>query len=166
MSIRLWLVRHGATDWSEAGRFLGWADVALNRRGRRQARGLRQRLSREPFASVWSSDLVRSTETARLAAGGATSDPRLRELHFGDLEGMRWDDCSPVVQEELLSFDDFRAPGGESVDELRRRVLDFARGLPSGEHLVFTHGGVIRLLLREAGRDGRVAPGALEQVVL
>lgn len=166
MSIHLWLVRHGATDWSDAGRFLGWADVHLNRRGRRQANALRQRLPREPFASVWSSDLVRSTETAQLAVGGAASDWRLRELDFGDLEGMRWDDCSPVMQAELFSFDHFRAPGGESVDELRRRVLDFARGLPSGEHLVFSHGGVIRLLLRESGRDGKVVPGALEQVVL
>ncbi|MGH2662649.1 MAG: histidine phosphatase family protein [Actinomycetota bacterium] len=166
MSVRLWLVRHGTTDWSDAGRLLGWTDVALNVNGRRQARALREGLSGGVFASVWSSDLIRATETANLAAGGATADERLRELNFGELEGKHWDECSPFIQQRLLFFDEFAAPGGESVCELQIRVLDFTAGLHEGEHLLFTHGGVIRALLRHAGRDARVPPGAVEQVVL
>src|SRR5206468_4159010 len=113
------------------------------------------------FAGVWSSDLSRCTETARLAAGGARRDERLRELNFGTLEGLRWADCSDEIRRSLLAFDDFRAPGGESVRDLRERVGSFLGSLEGGEHLVFTHGGVIRSLLRERARDRFVEPGAV-----
>jgi probable phosphoglycerate mutase len=63
------------------------------------------------------------------------------------------------VQGALLEFGGFEAPGGESVAAFGQRVVGFLRGLPGGEHALFTHGGVIRVLLREAGRDPRVAPG-------
>ena len=161
ISARLWLVRHGATDWSDKGRLNGWADVFLNERGRLQAERLAAWLAGKAFAGVWSSDLSRSTETARLAASGAATDERLRELDFGELEGRTWDECPPEVRQALAAFDDFEAPGGEAVTQLRRRVHEFAMALGDGDHLVFTHGGVIRLLLREAGRDASVTPGEM-----
>jgi 2,3-bisphosphoglycerate-dependent phosphoglycerate mutase len=166
MSLRLWLVRHGATDWSDAGRLNGWTDVPLNEWGRRQARSLTQSLASRQFTGVWSSDLVRATETARLAAKEAVGDSRLRELDFGRLEGSRWEECRSEVRRALLAFEGFRAPGGESMAELRSRVLGFVDELPGGEHLVFTHGGVIRLLLRGAGLDRRLPPGAFVRVAL
>lgn len=166
VSVRLWLVRHGSTDWSEAGRLNGWADVPLNDRGRAQARSLAERLNGMRFAGVWSSDLLRARETARLAAGGAVPDPRLRELDFGTLEGRRWEEVSPQARRALVAFEGFGAPGGESVDSLRSRVLRFVGALPEGDHLVFTHGGVIRLLLRRAGDDRWVLPGDVVPVAL
>lgn len=166
MSVRLWLVRHAATDWSEAHRFCGSTDVPLNARGRQQARALGERLAAEGFTSTWSSDLARAEETGRLAVGGAAADPRLRELHFGELEGKRWEDCTADMRAALLAFDGFRAPGGESVGELRSRVLAFVDTLADGDYLVFTHGGVIRVLLRERGRDEEIPPAGLQQVVL
>lgn len=166
MSVRLWLVRHGSTDWSDAGRLNGWTDIPLNDRGKRQATSLRARLAGMAFAGVWSSDLVRAMETARLAAGGAVPDPRLRELDFGALEGKRWADIPEAAQRALLAFDGFEAPGGESVADLAVRIHRFVEGLLDGDHLVFTHGGVIRLLLRRAADDRRVAPGELVHPVL
>jgi 2,3-bisphosphoglycerate-dependent phosphoglycerate mutase len=166
MSVRLWLVRHAATDWSEAHRFCGSTDVPLNARGRRQARALGVRLGAKTFKGMWSSDLTRAEETGRLAVGGTATDPRLRELHFGELEGKRWEDAAADVRAALLAFDGFGAPGGESVGELRNRVLAFVGTLGDGDHLVFTHGGVIRVLLREQGRDEEVPPAGLQQVVL
>lgn len=164
VSIRLWLARHGATDWSESGRLLGWTDVPLNRAGRNQARRIGELLSHVSLTSCWSSDLRRATETARLAVGDAVADLRLRELDFGDLEGMMWNDFAADVREELLRFDGFRAPGGESVPELRSRVLAFIDSLPDGDHALFTHGGVVRVVLREVSRDRRVAPGDVVRV--
>jgi probable phosphoglycerate mutase len=161
---RLWLVRHGATDWSDAGRLTGWRDIPLNDVGRRQAQLLRGRLRATEFDGIWSSDLSRAMDTARLAVGGARADERLRELDFGELEGRTWDQCSPEVQAELVSFDRFVARGGESVSELRSRVLAFTDALSDGRHLVFTHGGVIRVLLRLTGRDHPVPPGGLMQL--
>ncbi len=161
VSTHLWLVRHGATEWSDAGRLNGWTDISLNEVGRRQSERLRMLLRTIEFDGVWSSDLARATETARLAVGGAVPDRRLRELDFGDLEGRTWAECPPTMQKELLAFDGFVAPRGESVRRLRDRVFQFAGSLSRGNHLVFTHGGVIRVLLRGADRDVHVEPGEL-----
>jgi probable phosphoglycerate mutase len=166
MSPRLWLVRHGPTDWSDAGRLNGWTDVPLNDRGRLQARFLAKRLEDVGFAGVWSSDLTRGEETARLALREPVIDPRLRELDFGALEGKRWEEISPEMHRGLAAFEGFAAPGGESVADLRSRVFRFVEALPEGDHVVFTHGGVIRLLLRQTGADRRVLPGEVVQVVL
>ncbi len=164
VTTRLWLVRHGATDWSEAGRFNGWTDVSLNEVGRRQSERLREHLRAREFDAIWSSDLVRATETAGLAAGAAVLDRRLREIDFGTLEGLTWAECPARVREALIGFEGFEAPGGESLNRLRDRVLEFVDGLTHGDHLIFTHGGVIRVLSRAAGRDAQVEPGNLLRV--
>jgi probable phosphoglycerate mutase len=165
VTTRLWLVRHGATDWSEAGRFNGWTDVSLNEVGRRQSERLREHLSATHFDGIWSSDLVRATETARLAGSSAVPDRRLREIDFGDLEGLTWAECPAPVQEALVAFERFEAPGGESVTHLRDRALEFIDGLSPGNHLVFTHGGVIRVLSRGVDGDVNVPPGGLLRLV-
>ena len=149
----LWLVRHAQTDWSGTGRLCGWTDVPLNAHGRDQARALAWTLAGHRFTSAWSSDLGRAVETAVLSYGNAVTDPRPRELNFGAFEGLQWADLAPPIQEAMLSFDDFAAPDGEAVDALRQRVLAFVTELPPGDHLVFTHGGVMRMVLRQARSD-------------
>ena len=160
----LWLVRHGDTEWSEHGRLCGWADPPLSPAGIEQAARLNPRLRDRPFEGAWSSDLARASEFARLCFGEVRLDARLRELDFGDLEGKTWDEFDEETQEALMRFDGFTAPGGESVETLRERVLGFLADLRRGNHLIFTHGGVIRLLqtLRGPGQPPR--PG--EMVVL
>lgn len=88
-------------------------------------------------------------------------DERLREFDFGEIEGKRFDDLEDKIQKGLLLFDGFVAPGGEAVDTFRDRVAGFFAGLTHGRHLVVTHGGVIRLLMREQGSDLRIDPGGL-----
>ena len=94
------------------------------------------------------------------------SDSRLRELNFGVLEGRTWHECSTQVQQALLDFDQFVAPNGESVADLDARVRSFIAALPAGAHLVFTHGGVIRLLQRSAGITSSVEPGEMVRLPL
>jgi probable phosphoglycerate mutase len=60
-----------------------------------------------------------------------------------------------------MRFEGFRAPGGESYEDLRARVHAFVDELPPGRHVVFTHGGVVRLLAREVGEDRFVRTGTL-----
>ena len=148
---------------SDAGRFNGWTDVALNERGRAQAHALRDRLA-PAYDGIWASDLARAVETAAIASVAAQTDRRLRELDFGELEGKTWDGCPPDVRRSLLEFDSFVAPGGESTSGLRERVGDFVSSLEPGRHLLFTHGGVIRVLLRARGIDRRVEPGEIVEV--
>lgn len=159
--LELWLVRHGETTRNRDGRLAGWANVRLTARGRAQAAALKDVLAGERFAGVWSSDLARARTTARIAWGGAVADARLREIDFGRLEGVFWNDLKPAFKEPLLRFDGFAAPGGESILELIARVRGFVGELAPGRNLIFSHGGVIRSLTREAGDDGFQPTGSL-----
>jgi len=157
----LWLVRHGETPASRGRTLAGWTDVPLTERGEAQAAALRPVLADEHFDGVWSSDLVRAVTTARRARGEPTRDRRLREISFGDLEGADYTAMDEDLQKQLMRFEGFSAPGGESFDGLRDRVVSFIEALPPGRHAVFTHGGVVRLLAREVGEDRFVPTGTL-----
>ena len=110
---------------------------------------------------MWSSNLRRAVSTARLAWGEPRLDERLREIGFGALEGLPWETLDRELQEELARFEGFAAPGGESFADLRSRVLSFVDDLTPGRHVLFTHGGVVRLLSREVGEDTFVPTGTL-----
>lgn len=157
----IWLVRHGATEWSEAGRYCGHADPPLTPRGRREVLPRRADIAAIPYEYLWSSDLQRCIETARIVAGEPTVDRRLREFDFGEIDGLRFDDLDETTQKGLVAFDGFAAPGGESVAAFQDRIHGFFDELPTGRHVIVTHGGVIRLLLRRHGHDFRVPPGGL-----
>ena len=159
--LELWLVRHGETPASRGRTLAGWTNVPLTEEGERQAAALRPRLAGQHFDSVWSSDLDRALHTARLAWGEPRQDARLREMSFGDLEGQAWEALTPEQQDGLARFAGFAAPGGESFEALRVRVHSLVDSLGPGRHLLFTHGGVVRLLSREAGEDSFVATGTL-----
>lgn len=157
----LWLVRHGVTDWNVDGRLAGWSDIPLNAFGERQALALREDLKLRTFSAVWSSDLTRSLDTARLSWGEPRVDARLREIDFGRFEGLHWSKLPAEAQNDLLGFEGFHAPDGESVAQLRGRVSAFLETLPDGDNLIFTHGGVIRLLLRDRCEDRYVRHGEM-----
>ena len=150
----VWLVRHGQTAWNVDRRFQGWTDVPLDRTGRDQARQLRSTLESTEFDGIWSSDLSRAVETARLAAGSPVVDRRLREMDFGHIEGAVWDELAPEVREGLKRFEGFVVPGGESTESFKSRVFEFLDELPDGRHLVVAHGGVLGAVGRLCGEEG------------
>ncbi|HJR45904.1 MAG TPA: histidine phosphatase family protein [Actinomycetota bacterium] len=160
----IWLVRHGTTDWTQAGKLNGWTDVPLNEMGRAEAAALAADAGLPADAAIWSSDLQRATETA-LSLGAPREDARLRELDFGDLEGLTWAELEPETRRSLVDFDGFVAPAGESVAALGRRVEAFLSALEPGDHVVVTHGGVIRYLLRQTATDRHVAAGEAVRLV-
>jgi len=159
--IELWLVRHGETTASAARRIAGCSDPPLTAVGRREAAALRLPLDGNAFASIWSSDLDRTLTTARLAWGEPTPDPRLREVDFGNWEGRGYDEVDPIVAQVFLRFRDFEIPGGDSHEGFRMRVHSFVDELVCGRHLLFVHGGVIRILTQDLGLDRFVATGTL-----
>jgi probable phosphoglycerate mutase len=157
----LWLIRHGETTYGAERRVAGWADPALTPRGEKEAEALRSVLDGNRFDTAWSSDLQRTIITSRLAYGPVVADERLREIGFGELEGTRYDDVATDEGRNLLEFRSFAAPGGESVEDVRHRVQGFVDALPDGRHLLFVHGGVIRVLTQDLGVDRFVATGSL-----
>ncbi|MDX1448925.1 MAG: histidine phosphatase family protein [Acidimicrobiia bacterium] len=155
MTVRISFVRHGRTPWNLDRRLLGWTDIGLDGVGEQQARDLGARLDMSPYERIVSSDLSRATATARLAGWTRTeADWRLREIDFGELEGLTWDSLAPEVREGLIAFDGFTAPGGESTADFVGRVVDALEGFDDGTHMVVTHGGVIRAVLRQCGQSG------------
>ncbi|HNR00235.1 MAG TPA: histidine phosphatase family protein, partial [Trueperaceae bacterium] len=87
--VELWLIRHGETEWNRQGRIQGHSDNPLNDLGRAQARALGGRLAVVRFDRIYSSDLGRAIETARLVFPDRAieTDVRLREVSAGVLEG-------------------------------------------------------------------------------
>jgi probable phosphoglycerate mutase len=159
--MELWLVRHGETTYSFGKRVAGWSDPPLTERGREQAQALKAVIDGSRFDGVWSSDLVRAVESARLAWGEPTPDRRLRECNFGSLEGCTYAEADGVYGAVFRTFRDFQAPDGESHDQLRERIHAFLDGLPPGRHLLVVHGGVIRVITQDLGLDRFVATGSL-----
>ena len=159
--VHLWLVRHGQSTANLEGTFAGSSDVSLTETCMEQALALAPKLDDQSFDSVWSSDLRRAMQTARLAFGEPALDSRLREINFGELEGRMWEQVGETYRNALLEFQSFSAPGGENLDQFKGRVLDFVGGLHAGKHLLFVHGGVIRVLTAHLGEDRFVSNGSL-----
>lgn len=157
MSVVLHLIRHGQSTANRERRIAGWTDAPLTDRGRDEARRLKDLLTPSDYASVWSSDLSRARDTALLAGLVPREDPRLRELNFGDLEGVHWPDVAEQHGPALANFESFTAPNGEPVPEMRDRIFDLIGELPTGRHALFCHGGVIRIVLASFGTHRFVA---------
>src|SRR5215210_4306248 len=150
MPTRIILARHGETDWNRERRWQGHSDRPLNDTGREQAEALAGELAGEPISAIYSSDLVRAHETARIVAERLGLDvvavPGLRERRFGSWEGLE------DVEVERR-FPGVRSPpDGETREEMSRRVLDSLNEIAAGNRgetvLVVSHGGPIRALLR------------------
>jgi probable phosphoglycerate mutase len=158
----LLFIRHGETDWNRLQRFQGQIDVPLNEAGERQAARLAARLAAERHDAFYSSDLLRARQTAAPLASAWGLEPTahagLREQSFGVLEGLD----VPTIKERhpdlwarwLEHEGDFALPGGESLQQFHRRVLDTVRDLAArhaGARLALvTHGGVLDMLWRTA----------------
>ena len=122
---------------------------------------MRSVIDGERFDGIWSSDLQRAVDSARLAWGEPTQDRRLRECHFGPYEGSSYDAVEPDHVEVFLRFRDFDIDDGDSHQSFRARVISFVDELPPGRHLLFVHGGVIRILTQDLGLDRFVATGSV-----
>ena len=92
------LARHGETDWNRERRFQGHADPPLNETGREQARTLAAELAGEELDAVYTSDLARANETAKIIASRlgvpVVVDAELREIDVGEWQGLTWPEAA------------------------------------------------------------------------
>jgi broad specificity phosphatase PhoE len=156
---RLYLVRHGATEWNTTKRAQGQADVPLTAEGRIQATDTAERLARTDVAGVYSSDLTRASDTARLIAAShgldVVEDPDLREIDQGDWTGLTTDEIRTKWPDRWGPARHYtERPGGESPQQVRKRALEAIRRIvekhPDEDVVVVSHGGTIRWLSAEA----------------
>ena len=165
---RIWLTRHGETEWNACGKLQGHTDIPLNDTGRQQATAIAARFSSMHPAtkidSVWSSDLGRARQTgAIVAAALQLAEPQveleLRERSFGVFEGLTRDECSTQHPEAWQAWQATAAspPGGEDLElvaaRMHRALERIFASAPSGDSVVVSHGGAMRLWLRTVIAD-------------
>lgn len=162
---RIFLVRHGATDWNVTKRAQGQADVPMTSLGYEQAEAAAERLEDERIDAVYASDLQRASETAKAIARRkgleVNLDPRLREIDQGDWTGLSSDEIHARWPDRWGMARHYTArPGGESPRQVRERALaaikDIVRAHPDQQVVVCSHGGTIRWVAAETlGYDDR-----------
>lgn len=145
---RLWLVRHGETEWSASGKHTGSTDIALTDTGRQAAQHLAATLAGKHFELVLTSPLSRARETCELAGLGerAAVDEDLREWEYGAYEGL----TTTGIREQRPGWSVFTdgCPGGESPEQVgdrADRVVARARAT-EGNVIAFSHGHLLRVL--------------------
>ena len=160
---RLWLIRHGETEWSRDGRHTSTTDLPLTPNGERKAAALAPVMAKVAPALVLVSPRLRARRTAELA-GLATVDvePALVEWDYGEYEGL----TTPQIRQHRPQWTIFTEdpPGGETagqVGDRADRVLERARAaLATGNVVLVAHGHIGRVLtarwLGLPARDGRL----------
>ncbi|MCS3917997.1 histidine phosphatase family protein [Fervidibacter sacchari] len=131
MATWIYLVRHGQTVWNEEGRLCGSSDVPLSDEGLAQARKLAARLKDIDITAIYSSPLLRARQTAEAIAAchcvEVKVEPDLREIDYGDWEGLKVVDAAERFPElEKLRREDpmrFAAPNGEPMQLFAERVI-------------------------------------------
>ena len=159
---RILLARHGETEWNRLGRWQGHADPPLNDVGRSQAAALAVQLEGDGIAAVYSSDLRRASETARIVADrlelDVTEDRALREIDVGAWSGLTRDEVRERYPDGFARWLAGEiGHDGETREELAERVVGAVERIAASHHgqhvLVVTHGGAIRALRRHAAGD-------------
>lgn len=150
MASRLWLVRHGETEWSADGRHTGRTDIPLTRRGGEQAAALGRALETLDvhFAHAYTSPLKRARETARLCGfPDAVPMPDLTEWDYGEFEGRRTADIRTDLDDPHWLIWTAQIRDGEMPEDVGVRA-DRARAAllaEDGEVIVFAHGHFLRM---------------------
>ena len=174
---RIIFVRHGETPYNAENRLQGQRDVPLNARGRDQARAVGRTLRSligpeidriEAAGGFVASPLVRACETMELARAAMDLppkryrvDPALKELTFGDWEGLTWPEVRQRDPEGVKARRadkwGFVPPRGESYAMLVERLRPWLATLDA-DPFVVSHGGVARAFMTIlAGVPGEIA---------
>ncbi|KDR95221.1 probable phosphoglycerate mutase [Peptoclostridium litorale DSM 5388] len=159
--IRLYITRHGQTEWNTQKRFQGHKDSELTPLGKRQAFWLSERLKDLKIQKVYSSPIKRANRTAGILIGDRGIEIEnidgLKEMNFGLWEGMNEEQ---LKREYPIQFHNFwNSPhkytpfGGETYDQVKERVAEELENIIKRHYgkdeniLIVVHGVVLKLLL-------------------
>ncbi len=164
MSTRLCLIRHGETQWNATQRIQGQRDVELNALGKAQARAMAEYLAHYPFDALYSSDLVRTRQTAAVLSDQLTQpvilQSELRERHLGVFQGLTREQARQQYPELYSQHQqrtlDNSLISGESLRHFNQRIIHALQHMiqqhPEQTLAVITHGGVLDCIYRQANQ--------------
>ena len=135
----IWIIRHGEPEDVAQGRCYGRLDVGLSPQGRLQLERVAAHLRGEPLAAIYASPRQRATESASILgshhACGIEILEGMREIDFGDFEGLSYDEIAQRYPEIYRNWmerpTETRFPNGESSEHMRTRVVKTAELLRS-----------------------------------
>lgn len=151
---KIYLARHGETEWTKTGQHTGRTDIPLTPDGEDDAKLIGRRLAHLSFTNVITSPLQRAKRTSELAGFTATIDADLMEWDYGDYEGKMTVDIRKLHPGWQLLADG--APNGETGAQVAARADRVVARLKAmtGNVLVFAHGHYLRVLAsRWVGAD-------------
>lgn len=171
---KLYVFRHGETDWNIQQRIQGQLDIPLNGTGRAQAEALRPVMKRIGVEAILSSDLSRARETAQIVASEIGIplflDQGLREIHFGHAQGLSradigskfGEDVAKRIRDTPLTDAETAFIGSETREEVTKRALNALIRFSSEHDFthvgISTHGGIIRYLIQHILGSGVFPP--------
>ncbi len=132
-NMRIYLVRHGETEWNRARIFQGRSNLPLNQEGRKQVKALALALKNKPLNAIYTSPLIRALETARLIKVFHPLIPifeekGLIEMDLGEFDGMKARDWAEQYPDFRKAWNEnpasVKMPGGESLKEVQVRAKD------------------------------------------
>ena len=156
---KLYLIRHGETDYNNALRFQGQTDIPLNQKGIQQAEKVAGFLKDVPLQAIYTSSLKRARTTAEIIGRAKGLEPQatdaLREMSFGIWENMNSKDIQKKYAKEWKDFfaspAKIKIPEGESMSEVQQRAYPEVQRIldqyPEGDVAFVAHGGIIRVLI-------------------
>jgi alpha-ribazole phosphatase len=181
----IFLVRHGETTWNTQGRFQGHSDTPLSESGQRQAKGLGNYLKGETLQAIYTSDLRRAWDTAKIISAHhkleVIPNPQFREMNFGSWEGLDYREIQEKFPEKLAEWQKnimtTAPPGGENLEQFVTRVQaaygDIIHDNLESDILLVAHGGVLQVLLcfvldlsPQKYWQFHLAPGSLSEIAV
>lgn len=158
--MRLILIRHGSTNYNLKKKYCGFTDIGLNKIGKLQARKLKTKLKRFKIDMVFTSDLKRSFQTARIIFGQSfkiTKNKNLREINFGRWEGLDFKQITKVYasiyKRWLKNPFSINIPDGEKMIRFRNRIKNELKNIMNHNiHktiAIVGHAGPIRVILND-----------------
>lgn len=158
--MKLYLVRHGETDWNIENKIQGQTDIALNDKGRQQAEEFAAKIADKNYQieRIYTSSKIRARETACIIGSALGIEPRvlpgIEEICLGKWEGYTWKQVRELFEKDYQVWHNNRRyqspPSGESYQQLLDRLLPALDGIvkkDEGNVLVVTHSAVIMTLL-------------------
>lgn len=161
-ALRVFVIRHGETDFSRERRFAGARDVPLSARGRLQSEAVAAALAAEPLAAVYTSPLERARASAELIAKPHGLEPRIapvfREMAFGQWEGLLHDELAARLPSDATAWRErphlAAPPGGERLADVAARagegIAQLRESHAGATVALVTHAIVTRLIVLQA----------------
>ena len=155
---KIFLTRHGETEWNLQKRMQGNSDSELSSLGRKQAEWLSKRLSRVCFEAIYSSPLKRALETTKLICNNKNTKINihndLKEMSFGNWEGKKESEIKNNYPNEYKQFWEephlYNRESGETFKEVENRVIPFIENIISNHQnnvLIVTHTVIIKIIM-------------------